>query len=67
MTSIYLKDFLYGEYDYLMRHSRTFNGDLITDFCDIDYAIFLPDYTIYRDMYMQVLHYDNIAGMFGNE
>ena len=60
----------YEEYDYLMRHGRTFDGDLITEDSDIDYAISLlesPDYTIYRDMYLQALHHDSIAEEFGNE
>lgn len=53
-----------------MRHGRTFDGDLITEDSDIDYAISLlesPDYTIYRDMYLQALHHDSIAEEFGNE
>lgn len=60
----------YEEYDYLLKHGRTFDGDLITEDSDIDYAISLlesPDYTIYRDMYIQALHHDNIANIFGNE
>lgn len=60
----------YEEYDYLMKHGRTFDGDLITEDSDIDYAISLlesPDYTIYRDMYIQALHHDGVAEEFGNE
>lgn len=60
----------YEEYDYLIKHGRTFDGDLITEDSDIDYAISLlesPDYTIYRDMYIQALHHDSIAEEFGNE
>lgn len=46
----------YEEYNYLLKHGRTFDGDLITEDSDIDYAISLlesPDYTIYRDMYIR--------------
>ena len=60
----------YKEYDYLMKHGRTPEGDLLTENSDIDYAISLlksPDYTIYRDMYFQALHHEDIAEMFGNE
>lgn len=60
----------FEEYDYLMKHGRTFDGDLITEDSDIDYAISLlesPDYTIYRDMYIQALHHDGVAEIFGNE
>lgn len=60
----------YEEYNYLLKHGRTFDGDLITEDSDIDYAISLlesPDYTIYRDMYIQALHHDSIAEEFGNE
>lgn len=60
----------YEEYNYLLKHGRTFDGNLITEDSDIDYAISLlesPDYTIYRDMYIQALHYDSIAEEFGNE
>ena len=60
----------FEEYDYLMKHGRTFEGDLITEDSDLDYAISLlesPDYTIYRDMYIQALHHDGITEMFGNE
>ena len=60
----------YEEYDYLMKNGRTFEGDLITEDSDLDYVISLlesPDYTIYRDMYLQALHHDGIAEMFGNE
>lgn len=60
----------FEEYDYLMKHGRTFEGDLITEDSDIDYAISLlesPDYTIYRDMYIQALHHEDIAEFFGNE
>lgn len=60
----------YEEYNYILKHGRTFDGDLITEDSDIDYAISLlesPDYTIYRDMYIQALHHDSIAEEFGNE
>lgn len=60
----------YEEYNYLLKHGRTFDGNLITEDSDIDYAISLlesPDYTIYRDMYIQALHHDSIAEEFGNE
>lgn len=60
----------FEEYDYLMKHGRTFEGDLITEDSDLDYAISLlesPDYTIYRDMYIQALHHEDIAERFGNE
>ena len=60
----------FEEYNYLMKHGRTLDGDLITEDSDIDYIISLlesPDYTIYRDMYIQALHHDGVAEMFGNE
>ena len=60
----------YEEYNYLMKNGRTSEGNLITENSDIDDVISLlksPDYTIYRDMYLQALHHDGIAEMFGNE
>lgn len=60
----------YEEYNYLLKHGRTFDGNLITEDSDIDYAISLlesPDYTIYRDMYIQSLHHDGVAEEFGNK
>ena len=75
--TVEFKRVLYGsqmnpfeEYNYLMKHGRTLDGDLITEDSDIDYVISLlesPDYTIYRDMYIQALHHDGVAEMFGNE
>lgn len=60
----------FEEYNYLLKHGRTFDGNLITENSDLDYVISLlesPDYTIYRDMYIQALHHDGVAEMFGNE
>lgn len=60
----------YKEYDYLMKHGRTYEGNPIKEDSDIDYVIVLlqsPDYTIYRDMYCQALQNENMAKKFGNE
>lgn len=60
----------FEEYDYLMKHGRTYEGTFIKDDSDIDYVIILlqsPDYTIYRDMYCQALRHENMAETFGNE
>lgn len=60
----------YEEYDYLIKHGRTYEGNPIKEDSDIDYVIVLlqsPDYTIYRDMYCQALRNENMAKKFGNE